>query len=59
MRRALSRRSPEHTALVQIPDMGHPLTEEPGLEPAPQSAQAVEVDAILVDWFRRHLSRTI
>jgi pimeloyl-ACP methyl ester carboxylesterase len=59
LRHALRRRSPERTALVQIAGMGHPLAEDPGLEPAPQSAQAAQVEAALVDWFRRHLGRTI
>jgi hypothetical protein len=39
--------------------MTHALAEEPGLQPAPQTAQAAQVDAALVDWFHRHLSRTI
>lgn len=54
LRRALSRRSPERTALVQIPGMAHAFAEEPGLEPAPQTAQAAQVDTALVDWFRHH-----
>ncbi|MGH3005897.1 MAG: alpha/beta hydrolase family protein [Gaiellaceae bacterium] len=53
LRRTLS---PERTSLVQIPGMGHPLAEEPGLEPAPQTAHASQVDAAIVDWFRRHLN---
>jgi pimeloyl-ACP methyl ester carboxylesterase len=56
LRTALSRRSPERTALVQIPGMGHPLAEDPGLEPAPQTAHAAQVDAAIVDWFHRHLN---
>ena len=55
LRHALSRRSPERTSLARIPGMGHPLAEEPGLEPAPQTDHAAQVDAVTVDWFRRHL----
>lgn len=56
LRRTLSRRSPERTSLLQIPGLGHPLAEEPGLEPAPQTAHASRVDAVIADWFRRHLN---
>jgi pimeloyl-ACP methyl ester carboxylesterase len=55
LRQALSQRAPERTALVQIQGMGHSLAEEPGLEPAPQTAHAAHVDATLADWFRRHM----
>jgi dienelactone hydrolase len=55
LRVALAQRSPQRAALVQIPGMGHALADEPGLEPAPQTAQAARVDAVLVDWLRRHL----
>ena len=55
LRQALSRRSPERTSLARIPGMGHPLAEEPGLEPAPQTDHAAQVDAAVVEWFRRHL----
>lgn len=54
LREALSR--PERTALVRIPGMGHALAEEPGLEPAPQTAHAARVDAVLVDWLRDHVT---
>jgi pimeloyl-ACP methyl ester carboxylesterase len=54
LRAALSRRSPERTTLVRIPGMGHPLAEEPGLDPAPQTPHAARVDAALVDWLRDH-----
>lgn len=57
LRQALSRRSPERTSLVTIPGMGHALADEPGLEPAPQTVHASQVDAATVDWFRRHLRR--
>lgn len=31
---------PERSLLVEIPGMGHPLAEEPGVEPAPQTTHA-------------------
>ena len=46
---------PSRVGLVVVPGMGHALAEEPGLEPAPQTAAAREVDRLAVDWFRRHL----
>ncbi len=55
LRQVLSRRSPERAALVEIPAMAHALAGEPGLEPAPQTAEAERVDAAVTDWFRRHL----
>lgn len=44
--------------LVAIPGMGHPLAEEPGVEPAPQTAHAAQVDAHAVRWLARHLPAT-
>lgn len=41
--------------LVTLPGMAHALADEPGIEPAPQSSHAAEVDRLAVDWFRRHL----
>lgn len=41
--------------VVVIERMGHALAEEPGLEPAPQTAHAAEADAAAVAWFRQHL----
>lgn len=58
LRAALSRRSPGRAALVEIPAMGHALAEEPGLEPAPQTAHAARTDAAVVDWLHRHLAAT-
>ncbi|MEV4315287.1 prolyl oligopeptidase family serine peptidase [Actinocrispum sp. NPDC049592] len=40
---------------VEISGMGHGFADEPGLEPAPQNADAVRVDAELTRWFQRHL----
>jgi pimeloyl-ACP methyl ester carboxylesterase len=56
LHQALSRRAPGRAELVQIAGMGHPFAEEPGLEPAPQTAHASRVDAAIVAWFRRHLT---
>lgn len=58
LRQALSRRSPKRAALVEIPGMGHPLADDPGLEPAPLTPHASRVDAAVVDWFHRHLNPT-
>ncbi|PVZ08853.1 alpha/beta hydrolase [Actinomycetospora cinnamomea] len=41
--------------VVTVPGMGHALAEEPGLEPAPQTRHAAEVDGHAVAWFRQHL----
>jgi dienelactone hydrolase len=40
---------------LSIPGLAHPLADEPGIEPAPQSSLAQEVDAGLTAWFQRHL----
>ncbi|BBF99046.1 MULTISPECIES: alpha/beta hydrolase family protein [Pseudonocardia] len=41
--------------LVTVPGLAHPLAEEPGLEPAPQTPAARAVDGILVNWFSSQL----
>jgi alpha-beta hydrolase superfamily lysophospholipase len=41
--------------LESIAGMGHALVEEPGIEPAPQTAHAAQVDRLAADWFRRYL----
>ena len=46
---------PSRTALVTIPGMAHALAEEPGVEPAPQTRHAAEVDRHAVTWLQRHL----
>lgn len=38
-----------------VPEMAHPLAEEPGTEPAPPTPQAKVVDRLAVEWFRTHL----
>ncbi|HSK60870.1 MAG TPA: alpha/beta hydrolase, partial [Actinomycetospora sp.] len=52
---ALAERLGDRGEHVSIPGMGHALAEEPGLEPAPQTPHAAEVDAHAVAWFRQHL----
>jgi pimeloyl-ACP methyl ester carboxylesterase len=56
LRAALARRSRSRTSLVRIPEMGHALADEPGLDPAPQTPQAARVEAVVVDWFQRHVT---
>ena len=46
---------PDRVRLVTIAGMPHALAEEPGIEPAPQSANAAEVDVFAAQWFRQHL----
>jgi hypothetical protein len=46
---------PGRVDLIVVPRMAHALAEEPGLQPAPQTAPAVEVDRLAVGWLRRHL----
>ena len=41
--------------LVVVDGMGHALAEEPGLEPAPQTPHAAQVDRATVAWLREHL----
>lgn len=49
---------PARVDLVVVPDMAHALAEEPGIEPAPQIAQAAIVDRHAVQWFQQHLTGT-
>jgi len=35
--------------------MGHALAEEPGVDPAPQTAHAAEVDTLAAARFAKHL----
>lgn len=57
---ALSTRyaEPSRVDLVVVPDMPHQLAEEPGIEPAPQSAHAATVDQYAIQWFQQHLLST-
>jgi pimeloyl-ACP methyl ester carboxylesterase len=52
----LSRALSERATLVDIPGMAHALAEEPGLEPAPQTAHAARVDATVTEWLGHRLS---
>lgn len=46
---------PDDVELVSVPNLAHPLADEPGLEPAPPGPEAEAVDDILTRWFRRQL----
>jgi pimeloyl-ACP methyl ester carboxylesterase len=43
-------------AITRIPNMAHAIADEPGLEPAPQTAVAAAVDDAVSRWLRQHLS---
>jgi hypothetical protein len=47
---------PGRVRLHVVPGMGHALAAEPGVEPAPQTPEAAEVDRHAADWLRRHLN---
>lgn len=47
---------PDHVRLTAVPDLPHPLAEEPGLHPAPQSPATKVVDEAITQWFLRHLN---
>lgn len=47
---------PNEVELITVPDLAHPLAEEPGLEPAPQLPTARAVDGILNQWFVQQLT---
>jgi pimeloyl-ACP methyl ester carboxylesterase len=53
---ALSRHAPDRTALTTIPGMAHVLADEPGLDPAPQTPHARQVDSVVAGLLRRHLT---
>jgi len=57
LRDALAERyaDPSSAGLVVVPGMAHPLAEEPGVEPAPQTPHAAAVDQHAVAWLRAHL----
>lgn len=38
-----------------VADMGHALADEPGVDPAPQTTHAAEVDRLATAWFTAHL----
>ncbi|MBL8925350.1 MAG: prolyl oligopeptidase family serine peptidase [Pseudonocardia sp.] len=43
--------------LITVPDLAHPLAEEPGLEPAPQLPAVKAVDEVLTRWFTDQFAR--
>ncbi|AFU02265.1 alpha/beta hydrolase family protein [Nocardia brasiliensis] len=45
--------------LRHIPGLAHPLADEPGLAPAPQSPQARAVDTALTRWFAHQLVQAL
>lgn len=47
---------PDEIELISVPDLAHPLADEPGLEPAPQLPTARAVDEIVTRWFLRQLT---
>ncbi len=55
---ALSARwwSPEQVERVRIPDLGHALAEEPGIDPARQTPGAAHVDEVVGTWLTRRLA---
>jgi pimeloyl-ACP methyl ester carboxylesterase len=42
---------PERVRAIRLPEMAHALAEDPGLEPAPQTADAAAVDEAAAAWF--------
>lgn len=47
---------PDRVEFVSVPELAHALAEEPGMEPAPQTPGAKQVDEAVADWFQRHLA---
>jgi dienelactone hydrolase len=47
---------PDEVELTTVPDLPHPLADEPGLEPAPQLPATKTVDEILTRWFLRQFT---
>lgn len=47
---------PSRVGFVSVPGLAHALAEEPGMEPAPQTPEAKQVDEAVADWFGRHLT---
>jgi pimeloyl-ACP methyl ester carboxylesterase len=41
--------------VTRVPNMGHAIADEPGLEPAAQTAVAAAVDEVVSAWLRQHL----
>lgn len=47
---------PERIRAVRLPNMEHALAEDPGLEPAAQTAEAAAVDELASAWFASHFA---
>jgi dipeptidyl aminopeptidase/acylaminoacyl peptidase len=47
---------PDEVELTTVPNLPHPLADEPGLEPAAQLPTAKVVDKILTQWFLRQFT---
>ncbi|GAA5128218.1 alpha/beta hydrolase family protein [Pseudonocardia adelaidensis] len=47
---------PGDVELITVPDLAHPLADEPGMEPAPQLPAARAVDEVVTRWFVRQLA---
>jgi len=47
---------PQRVGVTSTPGMKHAFADEPGIEPAPQTAEAKLVDAAVTGWFSRYLS---
>jgi pimeloyl-ACP methyl ester carboxylesterase len=45
----------DQATLTTIPDLPHPLADEPGIHPAPQLPTAKAVDTALTEWFLRRI----
>lgn len=58
LQRALASRysDPARVSMTTVPGMGHALADEPGVDPAPPSAAAAEVDRQATAWLQRHLT---
>jgi pimeloyl-ACP methyl ester carboxylesterase len=46
---------PEACVITRIDGMGHALADEPGMEPAPQTAETKQVDTFAATWFGEKL----
>jgi predicted esterase len=46
---------PSRVELATVSRMAHALADEPGIDPAPQTPHAAEIDRLAVDWLSRHL----
>jgi pimeloyl-ACP methyl ester carboxylesterase len=57
LRDALAERyeASDAVAIARIAGLGHALAEEPGIEPAPQTTGAAEVDARVTAWLQHYL----